>query len=69
MSDTKKKVKRGSKNKGASPPKGITPQTNGGPENKSSNPLISHKDDKGRPVGKGGETRRKKIMDYVDDNS
>ena len=33
------------------------------------NPLISHKDSKGRPVGKGGEARRKKIMDYVDSNS
>lgn len=33
------------------------------------NPLISHKDSKGRPVGKGGESRRKKVMDYVDSNS
>lgn len=31
--------------------------------------LISHKDGAGRPVGVGGEARRKKIMDYVDKNS
>lgn len=36
---------------------------------KKKDPLISHKDAKGRPVGRGGESRRKKVMDYVDSNS